>query len=107
MEGGSNLFAIVDLIQVQAQGKALALLVDGPAFLVQGGVEVADFVGLDRVGDALDLENELSKNLKSLPAAEFEQVLHPIFQEDEKRLIAVGAILGGVAGIIQWLVVSW
>ena len=60
---------------------------------------------LDRVqdyaGEALDLEGELERNLKSLPYEDFEQVLRPVFKEDEATLIAVGAALGGVAGVIQ------
>jgi len=50
---------------------------------------------------SLDIENTLSSKLQSLSKHEFEDVLHPIFQEDEVILIIVGAILGGVAGFIQ------
>ena len=57
-------------------------------------------------GEALDLNDELSTNLKGLTPAQFEQVLRPLFQQDERTLIAVGAILGGVAGCIQWLFVG-
>jgi uncharacterized membrane protein YheB (UPF0754 family) len=56
-------------------------------------------------GEAMDLKNELSTKLKSLPPEQFEQVLRPLFRQDERTLIAVGAILGGVAGCIQWLIV--
>ena len=56
--------------------------------------------------EALDLEQELCRNLKGLSPAEFEGVLRPLFQEEESTLIAVGAVLGGIAGIIQWLIVS-
>ena len=55
---------------------------------------------------ALNLQGELEGNLKSLSPPDFEQVLRPLFQEDEKTLIAVGAALGGVAGLIQWLIVA-
>ena len=65
---------------------------------------------LDRVHDyteeALELENELCTNLKRLTPPEFEQVLRPLFQEDETTLIAIGAVLGGVAGILQWTLVT-
>lgn len=33
--------------------------------------------------------------------AEFEQVLHPIFQEDELTLILVGGVLGLIVGYLQ------
>ena len=65
---------------------------------------------LDRVqeyaGEVLDLQGELERNLKELPSEEFEQVLRPVFQEDEATLIAVGAVLGGVAGVIQLLLLG-
>ncbi len=65
---------------------------------------------LDRVhdyaGQALDLKEQLSNSLKSLEPTSFEQVLRPLFKQDESTLIAVGAALGGVAGLIQWLLVA-
>jgi hypothetical protein len=36
-----------------------------------------------------------------MSSAEFEKVLHPIFQEDETTLIAVGTALGAAAGFAQ------
>jgi uncharacterized membrane protein YheB (UPF0754 family) len=50
---------------------------------------------------SLQIEETLENNLKSLSKLEFEDVLHPIFQEDEHILILVGALLGAVAGFIQ------
>ncbi len=57
--------------------------------------------------EALGLENELCGNLQRLSPPEFEQVLRPLFQEDEALLIAVGASLGGVAGVLQWTLVTF
>ncbi len=53
--------------------------------------------------EALGLEAELRTNLEALEPAGFEQILRPIFREDEALLIAVGAALGGVAGVLQAL----
>ena len=39
-----------------------------------------------------------------LSPAEFQQVLRPIFQEDEFTLIVAGGILGGLAGLLQWYI---
>ena len=65
---------------------------------------------LDRVHDytaeAIKIESELQQNLESLSPEEFEQVLRPLFRQDENTLIAVGAILGGIAGCIQWVLVT-
>ncbi len=51
--------------------------------------------------EALDLENTLSRKMQALPPWEFASFLHPIFEEDEWKLFAVGAILGGLAGLSQ------
>lgn len=47
----------------------------------------------------------LEGKLKSLSKLDFEDVLHPIFKEDETILILVGAVLGAVAGFLQVLFV--
>jgi len=49
----------------------------------------------------LDIEETLSSRLKLLTPANFENLLHPVFQEDEIILIVVGGILGAVAGLVQ------
>ena len=49
----------------------------------------------------LQIGHTLENRLKSLSKRDFEDVLHPIFEEDEHILIIVGAVLGLVAGFIQ------
>ena len=39
-----------------------------------------------------------------LSPAEFQNVLRPIFQEDEFTLILAGGVLGGLAGLLQWYI---
>ncbi|MEZ4886918.1 MAG: hypothetical protein R3E32_19470 [Chitinophagales bacterium] len=51
--------------------------------------------------EALDIENTLSSRMMALPPVEFQGFLRPVFQEDEAKLIAVGAFLGGLAGLMQ------
>ena len=51
--------------------------------------------------EALDIENALRSNLESLPPERFVNILRPVFQEDEWILIAVGAVLGALAGLAQ------
>lgn len=53
--------------------------------------------------DALDLQNMLSSKMRNLPPIEFEAFLRPAFQEDEFLLILIGAILGCLAGILQYV----
>lgn len=51
--------------------------------------------------EALDVENTLREKMQTLSAVEFEGFLHPVFEEDEWKLILVGAILGALAGTAQ------
>jgi hypothetical protein len=49
----------------------------------------------------LDIERTLASGLKLLSPTDFEDLLHPVFQEDEITLIATGGVLGFVAGLAQ------
>ncbi|MGB0839074.1 MAG: DUF445 domain-containing protein [Chitinophagales bacterium] len=51
--------------------------------------------------EALDLKNTLTTKMTNLPAVEFQGFLRPVFQEDEFKLIIVGALLGCLAGVTQ------
>ena len=51
----------------------------------------------------LDLETTMRTKMRQMSAAEFEGVLHPIFEEDELTLICTGAVLGLVVGFLQSL----
>lgn len=57
------------------------------------------------VKEALDVEETLSSKMSALPPDEFVDFLRPVFQEDEWKLIGVGALLGLVAGLLQLLMV--
>mmetsp|Transcript_53335 Transcript_53335/g.117099 ORF Transcript_53335/g.117099 Transcript_53335/m.117099 type:complete len:501 (-) Transcript_53335:63-1565(-) len=49
----------------------------------------------------LQIENTLAVRLAKLPPDEFEQMLHPVFQEDEWLLILLGGVLGVIVGLFQ------
>lgn len=49
----------------------------------------------------LDIEVTLAQRLKLLSPTEFEDLLHPVFQEDEILLIGAGGVLGAIAGLCQ------
>mmetsp|Transcript_5677 Transcript_5677/g.10764 ORF Transcript_5677/g.10764 Transcript_5677/m.10764 type:complete len:504 (+) Transcript_5677:234-1745(+) len=53
------------------------------------------------VREHLDIEDTLSRRLKKLSPKSFENLLHPVFQEDEIILIVVGGVLGALAGLLQ------
>jgi len=50
---------------------------------------------------ALDMEATIAKAMRGLTSAEFEGVLHPVFEEDEFTLILVGGFLGLCVGVAQ------
>lgn len=43
--------------------------------------------------------------MSALPYEDFEGVLHPVFEEDEVKLIVVGSVLGALVGIFQLYVI--
>jgi hypothetical protein len=49
----------------------------------------------------LNLQESLRVSMEGMTSAQFERVLHPIFEEDEFTLILAGAILGFIAGLVQ------
>ncbi len=55
------------------------------------------------VESVLDVENILRLKMSSLPPKDFSGFLRPIFQEDEWKLIAVGGVLGMIAGFGQYI----
>ncbi|MDB4655536.1 DUF445 family protein [Flavobacteriales bacterium] len=59
----------------------------------------------DYADRSLQIGPTLEGKLKGLSKHDFEDVLHPIFQEDELTLIIVGAVLGAVAGFLQMVFV--
>jgi len=75
-------------------------------------IEDATFVHIEDIfgslytytDQALDLENEVRTKMSSLSFLDFEQVLHPVFQEDEFKLKVLGGVLGVVIGFIQFTI---
>jgi len=53
------------------------------------------------VDDKLNLQETLRISMENMSSAQFERVLHPIFEEDELTLVLAGAALGFGAGLIQ------
>lgn len=44
--------------------------------------------------------------MMALSSLEFEGVLHPVFEEDEVKLIVVGGTLGALVGVFQLFVLN-
>lgn len=57
----------------------------------------------DYAEKALNIEGTMCEKMSNLSPKEFQGFLRPVFQEDELKLILVGAFLGGVAGLLQVL----
>lgn len=51
--------------------------------------------------DAMDLRRTLVERMKKMTPEEFEGVLRPVFEQDEWKLILVGAVLGFLVGELQ------
>ena len=51
--------------------------------------------------ESVDLQGELERRMKALDRVSYEGVLRPAFQQDEWKLIAAGAVLGTIAGVLQ------
>jgi uncharacterized membrane protein YheB (UPF0754 family) len=50
---------------------------------------------------SLKIEETVATRLAKLSKAQFEDILHSVFKEDEMTLIILGAFLGGVVGLMQ------
>jgi len=50
---------------------------------------------------ALDMEQTIREKMAALPPEEFESLLHPVFAEDEWKLVLMGGVLGVVIGFAQ------
>ena len=53
------------------------------------------------IDETLNLKEKMGEAMNRMTPEQFERVLHPIFEEDELTLIIAGAILGGLAGLLQ------
>lgn len=51
---------------------------------------------------AMDLEQLLCEKISAMSPSDFEQLLHPVFQEDEWKLVLLGGVLGVLVGLCQW-----
>jgi uncharacterized membrane protein YheB (UPF0754 family) len=52
-------------------------------------------------GDALEIRQTIVLKMRDMTDDDFEGLLRPVFRQDEWKLIAVGALLGGLIGELQ------
>lgn len=55
---------------------------------------------------AMDLENLLKEKMTAMHPHDFERLLHPVFEEDEWKLVLMGGVLGVFVGCMQWKVLG-
>lgn len=106
-----HIYRLVDA--VAGDQKDLVVLITGPdkfqtlkniaAFSFYEDLPIIIRDVFDYTEEALEIECTLRDKMAALPSNEFAGFLRPVFQEDEWKLIAVGAFLGFIAGIMQWL----
>lgn len=58
------------------------------------------------LNEAFDIENTIAERMGNLPPEEYFELLHPVIEQDEWKLIAIGAVLGLFAGYCQWLLLT-
>eukprot|EP00930_Biecheleria_cincta_P055532 TRINITY_DN41849_c0_g1_i1.p1 TRINITY_DN41849_c0_g1~~TRINITY_DN41849_c0_g1_i1.p1 ORF type:complete len:447 (+),score=63.29 TRINITY_DN41849_c0_g1_i1:42-1343(+) len=51
---------------------------------------------------AMDLETVLRERMAAMPPEQFDRLLHPVFEEDEWKLVLLGGVLGVLVGMAQW-----
>jgi uncharacterized membrane protein YheB (UPF0754 family) len=81
----------------------------GPAAVARGAVTEAVATALPEmlrqlcplIDEALDMRRTLSDRLGALSSEEFERMLHPVFEEDEWKLVLLGGVLAVGIGILQ------
>lgn len=65
-------------------------------------ISIEEFERIERLThEALDMKNVLRDRMAALSSADFESLLHPVFQEDEWKLVLMGGALGVVIGLLQ------
>jgi len=64
--------------------------------LPQYMTEIADYMD-----DAMNIREILGRRLARLEPEKFENIVHPIFKDDEWILLLVGAVLGIIIGLVQ------
>lgn len=52
----------------------------------------------------LKTQQTIEEKMANLPSKDFVNFLHPIFKQEEWKLIIAGAFLGGLAGIVQYFI---
>ena len=62
----------------------------------ESGVPIRELAGKTRT-----MRNQINRNLQALGSTEFNNVLRPVFKQDEWKLILAGGVIGVVIGVLQ------
>ncbi|WP_395308589.1 DUF445 domain-containing protein [Mycobacterium sp. AMU20-3851] len=81
-------------------------LKDGLVRLVVERLPTTLLEAQDYAMQALDLEHTIIDKMSQLTNEEYESILRPVFKDDEPTMIAVGAVLGGVVGELQVVLIE-
>jgi len=90
-----------DLVRLVAGSKRYDAIKNIAVSGVMDDIRIAVSTIYDYTEEALDMENALRSRMAALPPEQFTGFLRPVFQEDELKLILVGAFLGCMAGFAQ------
>jgi uncharacterized membrane protein YheB (UPF0754 family) len=93
---------------VLGQGKLEQFEKDLQEVLVTGLQQAKDVhdIASHYIGQSTDIEAKNRDALQRMPPDKFENLLHPIFKEDEWILVLLGGVLGAIVGIAQIVILS-
>ena len=95
---GSGVYAIHLIIGEEKYAEVKASIVE----MIYSSIPDCVPVTYDYQNEALGIEDTVRDRMQKLPGRDFERVLHPVFEQDEIKLIVVGGVLGAIAGVAQY-----
>jgi len=98
---GSSVVALAPVMLGRQASEALEA--DLQAALVENMAKAEDMHQLSGkfIADATDIFRTNSEQMQRMPPDEFENLLHPVFKEDEWILVLLGGVLGAIVGYAQ------
>lgn len=74
--------------------------------LVNASLPSTMLLATDYTKRTLDIQNVIIDKMSQLTSEQYEAMMRPVFKDDEPLMIATGAILGGLVGELQVLIIE-
>ena len=89
------------IINVVGGGAVFGRVKSDVCTLITDGLHDVMLTGESYVDVAMDLETTLREKMSQLSPENFEGLLHPVFEQDEWKLVLMGGVLGALIGLVQ------